>query len=200
MTGNGLKHWTLHLALILVLFTAQLWLSPYHATNLARIMVLAVFAMGYNLAFGYTGLLSLGHALLLAAGMYAAGLPAPLLGIGAGPAFIAGNAGGVLMPASPGSTGTQALAIIAGRRDREPAGLAVGRDWQTAAAQARGFEIKTIAVADRAAAGEAVSGFDGAVLSGEEGVIELIGLTRPDIGLHGIVGAAGVGMTIAVRC
>ena len=88
MTGNGLKHWTLHLALILVLFTAQLWLSPYHATNLARIMVLAVFAMGYNLAFGYTGLLSLGHALLLAAGMYAAGLPAHLWGIGAGPAFI----------------------------------------------------------------------------------------------------------------
>jgi branched-chain amino acid transport system permease protein len=38
-------------------------------------MVLAVFAMGYNLAFGYTGLLSLGHALFLAAGVYAAALP-----------------------------------------------------------------------------------------------------------------------------
>jgi branched-chain amino acid transport system permease protein len=102
VTGHGLKHWTLHLALILVLFTAQLWLSPYHATNLARIMVLAVFAMGYNLAFGYTGLLSLGHALLLAAGMYAAGLPAHLWGIGAGPAFIAGIAGGGLMAAALG--------------------------------------------------------------------------------------------------
>ena len=66
------------LALLALLFTAQFWLSPYHATNLARIMVLAVFAMGYNLAFGYTGLLSLGHALFLAAGMYAAGLPAQL--------------------------------------------------------------------------------------------------------------------------
>ena len=32
-------------------------LPAYHATNLARIMVLAVFAMGYNIAFGYTGLL-----------------------------------------------------------------------------------------------------------------------------------------------
>jgi branched-chain amino acid transport system permease protein len=94
--------WTLHLALLAVLFTAQFWLSPYHATNLARIMVLAVFAMGYNLAFGYTGLLSLGHALLLAAGMYAAGLPAQLWGWTAGPAFIAGIGGGGLMAAALG--------------------------------------------------------------------------------------------------
>lgn len=97
-----MRVWTLHLALLAVLFTAQFWLSPYHATNLARIMVLAVFAMGYNLAFGYTGLLSLGHALLLAAGMYAAGLPAQLWGWTAGPAFIAGIAGGGLMAAALG--------------------------------------------------------------------------------------------------
>lgn len=97
-----MKVWTLHLALIAVLFTAQFWLSPYHATNLSRIMVLAVFAMGYNLAFGYTGLLSLGHALLLAAGMYAAGLPAQLWGWTAGPAFIAGVAGGGLVAAALG--------------------------------------------------------------------------------------------------
>jgi branched-chain amino acid transport system permease protein len=64
--------------------------------------VLAVFAMGYNLAFGYTGLLSLGHALLLATGMYAAGLPAQLWGWTAGPAFIAGIAGGGLMAAALG--------------------------------------------------------------------------------------------------
>ena len=97
-----MKFWTLHLALIALLFTAQFWLSPYHATNLSRIMVLAVFAMGYNLAFGYTGLLSLGHALLLATGMYAAGLPAQLWGWTAGPAFIAGIAGGGLMAAALG--------------------------------------------------------------------------------------------------
>ena len=97
-----MKVWILHLALLAVLFTAQFWLSPYHATNLSRIMVLAVFAMGYNLAFGYTGLLSLGHALLLAAGMYAAGLPAQLWGWTAGPAFIAGIAGGGLIAAALG--------------------------------------------------------------------------------------------------
>ena len=102
MNGGGVKHWTLHLALIAVLFSAQFWLSPYHATNLARIMILAVFAMGYNLAFGYTGLLSLGHALFLAAGMYAAGLPAQLWGWTAGPVFIAGIAGGGLIAAALG--------------------------------------------------------------------------------------------------
>lgn len=97
-----MRSWLLHLALIAALLAAQWLLSPYHATNLARIMVLAVFAMGYNLAFGYTGLLSLGHALFFAAGMYAAGLPAQLWGLTAGPAMILGVIGGGTMAASVG--------------------------------------------------------------------------------------------------
>lgn len=76
------------LALLLVLFFV---LPTYHAGNLARIMVLAIYAMGYNLLFGYTGLLSLGHALFFATGMYALGLsmtgwdlpPVPALGFAA---------------------------------------------------------------------------------------------------------------------
>jgi branched-chain amino acid transport system permease protein len=52
--------------------------------------VLAVFAVGYNVAFGYTGLLSLGHALFFAAGLYAAGLPMALTGLPALPALAAG--------------------------------------------------------------------------------------------------------------
>ncbi|MCC6306161.1 MAG: branched-chain amino acid ABC transporter permease, partial [Rhodobacteraceae bacterium] len=64
----------LHLGVLGVLFGLQFVLPAYHHTNLARVMVLAVFAMGYNLAFGYTGLLSLGHALFFAAGLYATGL------------------------------------------------------------------------------------------------------------------------------
>jgi branched-chain amino acid transport system permease protein len=73
MSVSG-KVWALHLAMLLALLVAQFTLPPYHANNLARIMVLAVFAMGYNISFGYTGLLSLGHALFFAAGMYGAGL------------------------------------------------------------------------------------------------------------------------------
>ncbi len=103
----------------------------------------------------------------------------------------------VLILGSTGSIGTQALEIIAGREDLEVAGLAVGRDWQTAVAQAKGFSVGTIAVADETAAAEATVGFDGNVLAGEPGVIELIGATAPDIVLNGIVGAAGLGPTIA---
>lgn len=52
-----------------------------------RVMILSIFAMGYNLLFGRTGLLSFGHAAFYAAGAYGLGLvslhvhPHPLLGI-----------------------------------------------------------------------------------------------------------------------
>lgn len=85
-----MKVWALHLALILLLGVALAVLPPYPATTLARILVLAVFAMGYNLAFGYTGLLSLGHALFLTSGVFAAGLSAQFWGLTAGPALLLG--------------------------------------------------------------------------------------------------------------
>lgn len=88
------KVWALHLGVLLLLAVLQGVLPAYHANNLARIMVLAVFAMGYNIAFGYTGLLSLGHALFFGFGMYGMGLavwqvewsffPAVILGLLAG--------------------------------------------------------------------------------------------------------------------
>lgn len=64
----------LHGGAVLGLAVLGLVLPEYHHGVLARVMVLAVFAMGYNIAFGYAGLLSLGHALFFAAGVYAAGL------------------------------------------------------------------------------------------------------------------------------
>ena len=73
----------LHLGLIAVLFAAQFVLGEYHHTNVARIMVLAAYAVGYNLLLGYTGLMSLGHAMFFAAGMYGAGLAIYHLGFGA---------------------------------------------------------------------------------------------------------------------
>ena len=103
----------------------------------------------------------------------------------------------VLILGATGSIGTQALEIVTGHDDLEVAGLAVGRDWQTAVAAARGSGVEAIAVADRQAAGEAAKEFDGNVLAGEEGARQLIGLTEPDIVLNGIVGAAGLGPTIA---
>lgn len=95
--SGATRIWALHLGLLLAVLLAGLWLPDYHMTNLARILVMATFAAGYNLAFGYTGLLSLGHAMFFAAGMYAAGLPAWHWGWEAMPSFLSGTLGGGLM-------------------------------------------------------------------------------------------------------
>ncbi|MEL6963239.1 MAG: branched-chain amino acid ABC transporter permease [Pseudomonadota bacterium] len=77
----------LHLGLIVILFCLGFLLPAYHQGNLARILVLATYAIGYNVLFGYTGLLSLGHAMFFAAGMYGLGLAMHHGGISAVPAF-----------------------------------------------------------------------------------------------------------------
>lgn len=92
----------LHLGLLALLFALQFVLPAYHHGNLARIMVLAGFAMGYNIMFGYTGLLSLGHALFFAAGMYGMGLSVQHLDAAPLPALIAGLLAGALVSAALG--------------------------------------------------------------------------------------------------
>ena len=89
----------LHLAVVALLFAGEFVLPAYHHDVMARIMVLAVFAMGYNLLFGYTGLLSLGHAMFFAAGMYGAGLTAYHLGWSVAAAFPAGIVAGAAVSA-----------------------------------------------------------------------------------------------------
>lgn len=48
-------------------------LMPYHALAV-NILVFGLFAMGFNLLFGYTGLLSFGHAAFLGTGSYFTGM------------------------------------------------------------------------------------------------------------------------------
>ena len=80
MSGRrGAASWGAPVGVIAALALAQFALPDYHHTNIARIMVLATFAVGYNIAFGYTGLLSLGHAMFFAAGLYGAGTTAHFL-------------------------------------------------------------------------------------------------------------------------
>ena len=81
---------TLHLGILALLFLAQFLLPAYHYINVARIMVLATYAVGYNILLGYTGLMSLGHAMFFAAGMYGTGLPIYYLQYGAIQAFCIG--------------------------------------------------------------------------------------------------------------
>ncbi len=73
-SGNSGKSVILHVLVIILLFILQFILPEYHHLIVTRVMILAIFAMGFNVLFGYTGLLSLGHALFFATGLYAAGL------------------------------------------------------------------------------------------------------------------------------
>jgi len=89
----------LHIVLIGVLFALGSILPDYHQGNFSRIFVLATYAMGFNVLFGYTGLLSLGHAMFFAAGMYGLGLSMELGGLSVIPAFIIGILASVLLSA-----------------------------------------------------------------------------------------------------
>jgi branched-chain amino acid transport system permease protein len=79
------------LAVVLVLmFLLQFVLPDYYVLTATRMMVLAVFAIGYNMLLGYVGLLSLGHAIFFAAGLYGAGLASYHLGVSVPLAFLGG--------------------------------------------------------------------------------------------------------------
>lgn len=103
----------------------------------------------------------------------------------------------IVVLGSTGSIGTQALEIINAGDDLAAVGLAVGSNWEEAVVQARGCGAGTIAVSDPEGARQAGEAFAGTVLAGEAAARELIGATSPDLVLNGIVGAAGLGPTIA---
>lgn len=90
MQGSQHRALVSHGAVLAVLFLLQFVLPAYHHTNFTSIMVLATYGIGYNILIGYTGLLSLGHAMFFAAGLYAAGLSVHYLSIDPVSAFIFG--------------------------------------------------------------------------------------------------------------
>jgi branched-chain amino acid transport system permease protein len=92
-----IRSYALHLLIILALFLVQFLLPAYHYGNLTRIMVYAVLAIGYNILFGYTGLMSLGHAMFFAAGAYGAGLSVHWLGFGPIAALASGIGAGFVV-------------------------------------------------------------------------------------------------------
>lgn len=70
-----------------VLILIGLFAGRFTVYLTSRVMILSIFALGYNILFGRTGLLSFGHAAFYAAGAYGLGLfslhvsPHPLIGI-----------------------------------------------------------------------------------------------------------------------
>jgi branched-chain amino acid transport system permease protein len=57
------------------------WIAPYEALAV-NILILGLFALGFNLIFGYTGLLSFGHAAFLGSGAYGCGIAIVHYGVG----------------------------------------------------------------------------------------------------------------------
>ena len=103
----------------------------------------------------------------------------------------------LLILGSTGSIGTQALEIAAASPDLQVAGLAAGSSWEAALEQAREHGVGTVALADPEAAARAREAWSGRVVEGEEGILELIAAAGADLVLNGMVGAAGLGPTVA---
>jgi branched-chain amino acid transport system permease protein len=101
----------LHAAVVLALFAAQFVVSEYVQLSLTRIMLLAIFAMGYNLLYGYAGLLSLGHAMFFAVGLYVSALGTTRLGLGVPSVFFLSIVMGALFSALAGAVALRAKGV-----------------------------------------------------------------------------------------
>jgi branched-chain amino acid transport system permease protein len=60
-------------AAVLLFLLVFPWLMPYEALAV-NILIFGLFALGFNLLFGYTGMLSFGHASFLGVGSYVTGI------------------------------------------------------------------------------------------------------------------------------
>jgi 1-deoxy-D-xylulose-5-phosphate reductoisomerase len=100
---------------------------------------------------------------------------------------------------STGSIGIQALDVVSrAPEDLQVVALGASSAWQPLVEQARRHHVKRIALADRDAAARAAEAWtDGEVLSGVEGIVELITECECQMVLNAIVGSAGLVPTVA---
>jgi 1-deoxy-D-xylulose-5-phosphate reductoisomerase len=104
----------------------------------------------------------------------------------------------LLILGSTGSIGTQALDIVARSDDLELVGLCAERSWERLVEQARAHGVRRIALADATAAARAAEAWtEGEVLSGAEGLVRLVTESGAELVLNALVGAAGLGPTVA---
>src|SRR5918992_5999194 len=101
----------------------------------------------------------------------------------------------ILIVGSTGSIGTQALDVVEQSGELEVVGLAAASSWELLLEQARRFGVERLALAEPDAAARA--GEHAEVLSGPEGLVELIVETDCDLVLNALVGSAGLGPTVA---
>jgi 1-deoxy-D-xylulose-5-phosphate reductoisomerase len=105
----------------------------------------------------------------------------------------------LLILGSTGSIGTQALDVVQRAGDEfELVGLSAQGSWELLVEQARAHGVTRVALGDAdaaALAGEAWTG--GEVLSGPEGLVQLVLESGADLVLNALVGSAGLGPTVA---
>ena len=105
----------------------------------------------------------------------------------------------VVILGATGSVGTQALDVV-DRSDGELelVGLSAASNWKQLVSAARQRGVSRIALADRAAAAAAADEWpDSTVLSGPDGIVELVTGSGCDLVLNAIVGSAGLLATVA---
>lgn len=95
-----------------------------------------------------------------------------------------------------GSIGTQALEIVASSEELQVVGLTASSSWELLLEQARQHGVPTVALEADKAAERARAAWDGQVLSGEEGIRQLVAESGPDLVLNAMVGAAGLRPTV----
>jgi branched-chain amino acid transport system permease protein len=100
--GADRRGLVLHLIILFALVGAQFVIPPFQRALLAQVLVLGAYAVGYNVLLGYTGLMSLGHSMFFASGMYGTGLAVYYLGAGAGEGFLLGLLASLILSAAIG--------------------------------------------------------------------------------------------------
>jgi 1-deoxy-D-xylulose-5-phosphate reductoisomerase len=99
---------------------------------------------------------------------------------------------------STGSIGVQALDVVAhSGGELQVVALSAERSWEPLVQQARSHGLKRIALSDPDAAARAAESWtDGEVLSGPDGLVQLITESDCDLVLNAIVGSAGLLPTV----
>ncbi len=105
----------------------------------------------------------------------------------------------LLILGATGSIGKQALDVCAREPEQfEVVGISAERSWEELVEQARAADVQRMAlVGEHAAACAAELWTDGEVLSGAEGLVQLVVESGADLVLNAVVGSAGLGPTVA---
>ncbi|MFG1398063.1 branched-chain amino acid ABC transporter permease [Roseixanthobacter pseudopolyaromaticivorans] len=96
----ALQRWRVALSILALCLLP--WVLPSQALAV-NVLVFGLFAVGYNLLFGYTGLLSFGHAAFFGGGAYLTGIAIAHFGLGWFPAMLVGVLGAGVLAAIMGA-------------------------------------------------------------------------------------------------